>query len=304
MSTKTWLGGSGQFANPSLWEPSTVPTFGDTAVLDSGIISVGAGAANGVNFVMAGQSAQTAPLLQFQGSTFIGNISETNTHASQYGTVSLAANATVTATRGVTLSGAAGGSTTASLSVQEQPYSTFKVWGASSVADGATFTVSGGSGTGTFENDGVIQVGGGSALNLDTVSVKGNGTIDALAATGGSAPEIRLNAVNAGETVALNAGNLSLWHPMSFAGSVTNFGAAASITLYTTQATSAVFNKTGPTAGDLILNDGGSIAANIKISGQANIYWSDDPASGSVTLTAYNTGHSVPSTTVLAGPAA
>jgi hypothetical protein len=70
--------------------------------------------------------------------------------------------------------------------------------------------------------------------------------------------------------------------------------------LNNTQATQAIFAKSSPTAGELFLYDGSALVADLHISGQGQLYATDIQtglSSGSVLLTAYDTGHSIPMTT-------
>ena len=171
--------------------------------------------------------------------------------------------------------------------------------GDSSLTDGATLDIQE-LGTGSLPND-PLENDGSFSLSASTLEIGNLTGQGAISATDNSTLDIG-SATSSGETILLGAANLSLGGPLfaanpglTFLPPVTEFGSTSSISLYNTQATSEVFAKTAPTAGELSLYNGTTLVADLHISGQANIYASYNPVGeGTVTLTPYDTGHSLP----------
>lgn len=175
------------------------------------------------------------------------------------------------------------------------------VQGDSRLTNGATFDIqeigTGNLPNGPLENNGTFTL---SASTLEVGNLAGQGVISA---THKSTLDIG-SATTSGETIQLTAANLNIGGPLftanpglTFLAPITHFGADSSITLADTEATSEVFAKATATAGELFLYNGTALVADLHISGQAHIYASYNPAliaGGSVTLTAHDTGHSLP----------
>lgn len=220
-------------------------------------------------------------------------------------TLGLYGGATVT-TSGIQMSG--GMLTVASYVDTAKPIAPLIVRGDSSLANGASLSVElqgykrVGQG-GPLENDGTMTV---SASRLFVGHLSGQGVISA---TDGSTLGIQIASASSAETIQLTSAHLDIGYTgvfgppptnpgLSFLAPITDFGPTSSITLFNTQATSEVFAKSSPTAGELFLYNGSTPVADLHISGQANIYASNPSPSpsafGSILLTPYDTGHSLP----------
>ncbi len=285
--TRVWNGSSDAFGTPGDWSPNGVPQAGDTAVVASGYVAVGAGDANGVNFLLQGGEVD----FHTAGSYSIGSVQGAGEIVLGYP----GQNVTLTTT-GFVVSGG-------SLAMREFVSSTSKliVHGNSSVDNGGTLdnhligTAS--LGSGPLENDGTMTVSG--ASTVSTGALTGTGVVQV---TGNS--NLSLYSAPTSETIKLQSGHLTIGGApsvpdtvMQFLAPVTQFGASSTITLDDVVATQEVFTKTAPTAGELFLYNGSTLVADLHISGQAHIYASYMPpasAPAAVTLTAYDTGHSLP----------
>lgn len=285
--TRVWDGSYGSFTAAGHWSPNGIPQAGDTAVISGGDVSVASGSASGVNFLLkGGEVAFTSA-----GSYGIGTLKGSGMMQLGY------PQQTVTvATTGVSMSGG-------SLYVGEfvGTGSMLAIHGNSTLSNGASLTVQlNGTASlprGTLENDGTMTVNG-STLSVGTLT--GHGTVVAKANS-----TLNVTAADASETIQLQSAHLNVGGlpvqgstAMQFLASVTNFGATSAITLNNTIATSDVFAKSSPTAGELFLYNGTQLVADMHVSGQAQIYASYNPSGSapSVTLTAYDTGHSLPLT--------
>jgi len=221
-------------------------------------------------------------------------------------TLGLYGGATVT-TSGIQMSG--GTLTVASNIDTAEAIAPLIVRGDSSLSNGANLSVElhgykrVGQG-GPLENDGTMTV---SASRLFVGHLSGQGVISA---TDGSTLRIQIASASSAETIQLTSAHLDIGYTgvfgppptnpgLSFLAPITDFGPTSSITLLNTQATSEVFAKSSPTAGELFLYNGATPVADLHISGQANIYASNPSPSpfGSILLTPYDTGHSLPITT-------
>ncbi|MDR3535605.1 MAG: hypothetical protein P4L71_03810 [Acetobacteraceae bacterium] len=284
--TRTWNGSSDAFATPGDWSPSGVPQAGDTAVVASGDVAIGAGTASGVNFLLQGGEVD----FHTAGSYSIGTL-----HGSGQVTLGYPGQSVTLTTTGLAVSGG-------TLAMREFSSSTTSliVHGNSSVTNGGVLSSqyigTGSLPRGPLENDGTMTVSG---STLSVGALTGSGIV---LATGNS--NLSLYSAPTSETIELQSGHLTIGGApnlpdtvMQFLAPVKQFGASSAITLDAVQATQEVFAKSAPTAGELFLYNGSTLVADLHISGQANIYAADTPAGlvpGSVTLTAYDTGHSLP----------
>lgn len=286
--TRTWTGTAGNFATPGAWTPMGVPQAGDKAVIgNGGQVSVAPGNATGVSMVLNGG------MLQFNqaGTYSLGGISGAGSMYLGY-----PQQQDVVRTTGLHLSGA--------LYVGEfvSSNSYLLVGGPSTLSAGSSLTVQM-TGTaslphGMLENDSTMTLNGaqltvGALTGTGTIVARGNSTV-----TVSSAPT--------SETIKLTSGHLEIGAgagrpstALSFMAPVTDFGASSSITLDSTQATSAVFKMSAPTVGEMFLYNGSTLVGDLHISGQSTLYATDNLAgtpSGSLTITAYDTGHAIPLT--------
>lgn len=285
--TRTFTGGTAVFATPGDWTPYGVPVSGDTAIIKSGgDVTVNLGTATGVNFWLQGGTVE----IKSGGSYSIGALRGS-------GVVYLVTpgQTALVTTTGIQMSGG-------SITVDIYPLNTSRmiVHGDSSLTNGAmlaTQNLGDLQPAGPFENDGTMTV---DASTMVVGTLTGHGVIRA---TGDST--VSVIGTSAGETIQLLSAHLNIGsgaYPagtgMQFLGAVTHFGADSSITIDNTQATREVFTKSSPTAGELFLYNGSTMVADLHISGQASIFASNSSAGlgGSVLLTAYDTGHSIPIT--------
>jgi hypothetical protein len=282
---RMWTGGTGAFATPGNWAPAGAPQAGDTAIIGSGDVSMTPGFGNGVNVLLHGgemafvlSGSFNTGIWAGSGEVFIGYPGQ---------------DAVVT-TAGLFLTG---GTLDIRQFVSTSP--ALAIVGNSRITGGAVLDAQL-IGTGSLprapiENNGTMTLSG---STLQVGELTGQGVVRA---TGNSSVSV-IDAV-AGETIQLVSGHLTIGGgavlsstAMQFLAPVTDFGATSEITLANTQATSAVFSSTGAAAGQLLLYDGSTMVADLRISGQAHIYVSNVPAGlapGSVLLTAYDTGHSI-----------
>jgi hypothetical protein len=283
---RTWIGGTAAFATPGDWTPSGNPQAGDTAILKSGDVSVTPGFGNGVNFALQGGEMDFVLTGAFNTGTWSGS-----------GTVLLGmpGQDVVVTSAGISMTGG-------QLTIRQ--FNTDQValalHGNSSITGGAVLNTQL-IGTGSLprapiENDGTMKVSG---STLAVGELTGHGVVRAT-----NSSSVTVIGAGTGETVQLisahlyiGGGPIQTSTAMQFLAPVTDFGASSEITLNNTQATSEVFAKSTPTAGELLLYNGSAKVADLHISGQSHIYASDMPpgtAPGSVLLTAYDTGHSIP----------
>nr|WP_294520765.1 hypothetical protein [uncultured Rhodopila sp.] len=285
---RTWTG-DGSFDTASSWMPGGVPQNGDTAVVPSGSLQITPGNATGVNFVFAGGGAGFNVSGNYYTGLWYSNGTTANIGVGYPGqTVNVVTN-------GIDL-------THAQMIVAEIIYGTesLAIHGTSNIRAGSTLAVQD-VGTaslprGALENDGRMNL---DASTLAVGSVIGHGVVRA---TGNSI--ISTLFAGSSETIQLVAGHLDIGGSpigtstaMQFLAPITEFGRTSEISLNDTHATSEVFAKSGPTAGELFLYDGSALVADLHISGQAHIYAQQTPVAGSgdsVVLTAYDSGHSLP----------
>src|SRR6185437_10798752 len=291
--TRTWFGGSDTFANPADWTPNGVPQAGDTAVVTAGSAAVPLGFADGVNFSLQGTSAAPAEIgFRTAGAYSIGTLHVFGVDQIDIGT---GGQKVALTTGGIHTSGG-------QLRITEFiSGSTLAIHGNSSLANGATLDAhligTASLPHGPVENDGTMTV---NASTLAVGQLTGEGIVRA---TGGST--VSVISASAGEAIQLQSAHLYIGDSaiptstaMQFLAPVTHFGDGSVITLNNTQATSEVFAKSNPTAGELFLYNGSQLVADMHISGQSQIYATDIPAGpagpGSVLLTPYDTGHTLP----------
>jgi hypothetical protein len=284
--TRTWIGGTDAFATQADWTPGGIPQAGDTAVLRSGNVSMTPGFGNGVNFNLQGGAMQFVLNGSFNTGTWTGSGSVMLGYPGQ---------SPVVTTTGINLSGG-------ELDIRQ--FLTdgvgLAILGNSSLTGGAVLNAQL-IGTGSLPRA-PIQNDGTMTINASTVQVGGLTGQGVVRATNSSS--ITVISASTGETVQLvsahlyvGGGPIQSSTAMQFLAPITNFGANSQITLNNTQATSDIFVKSAPTAGELFLYNGTTLVADLHISGQAHIYASNIAPGlvpGSVLITAHDTGHSLP----------
>ena len=281
---RSWIGGSGSFATPGDWTPSGVPQAGDTAIIASGQVSVPAGFMSGVNLDLQGGEIEFTVSGTFNTGTWSG---------SGRVLVGYPAQAVSVTNTGILMNGGL-------LNINQFISSTggLAIHGNSMVAGGAVLDAQL-VGTGSLprapiENDGTMTING---STVEVGELTGQGT---LRAVGDSS--LSVISASAGETIQLVSAHLYIGGgpipsstALQFLAPITGFGAGSEITLNNTVATSAMFAKSGPRAGEMLLYNGANRVADLHIRGQAQIYASSPAGSGppSVLLTAFDTGHSI-----------
>lgn len=296
---RTWFGGDGAFGTAADWDGGIVPQAGDTAVIARGTVTMGTAGAPGVNFAFQSVPGQAVPAqnptLEFNsaGSYSIGTVRTSVNAEIRLDLTSVGALPNLTMA-GIHSSGS-------QLSILEYQGQAVVVRGDSSLINGASLSVRGFNGSrpplSHIENDGTMRIDASSAFlgalsGQGVVRVTSNGNVSITSAT-------------AGETIQLPSGHLSISNSSSspnsppFLAEITDFGANSSISLgdahvLAEQNPREVFVKSGPAAGELFIYEGSNKMVDLHISGQPNIYASSGVGSGSVLLTAYDTGHSFP----------
>ena len=150
---------------------------------------------------------------------------------------------------------------------------------------------------GPVENDGVMTVTGSTA---DIGMLDGNG---AIVATDGST--LNIQASVAGNTIQLNASTLYIGGQgggpgtfgapggLSFLAPIT-MDSFSIIILNATQATNEVVNTSGGSVTEVLLYNGTAKVADLHVGSQTMVYATDNPQTGTVTLTANNGSGSLP----------
>ena len=162
----------------------------------------------------------------------------------------------------------------ANLAINERPGASVAFDGISRISNDSTLTATGYAGTGLYTLDGTMTIDGSSTVNMDAVAVSGTGTFHLT----GDAALLRVGAVAAGETVALDGGMLSLADGMSFLGTITDaipavsrIGPTASVDVY--NALDAVRETFDPTTGMLDLyNAQGTEVTGLRFAGTGELY--------------------------------
>lgn len=147
------------------------------------------------------------------------------------------------------------------------------------VAAGATLGVAGGQ---VLNNGGILAEGGHVVL---TTELTGSGVVALLAGPQFQAPSVELGGiVGSDQTVALDAGTLTLDDPHDFLGTIQDWGAAGSIRLAHVTATDLNWAN-----GILSVRDGFLTEAQLHVAGSygADSFAFANGADGAVTLTAH-----------------
>jgi hypothetical protein len=286
-TTRTWIGGMGSFATPGAWTPNGVPQVADTAIVGSnGVVSFPVGVATGVSFDLRGGALQFTTT----GAFYIGNLTGSGTIL-----IGNPGQTDRVVTTGIRLAGT-------SLQINEfvGANASFAIHGDTLLSGGATLAAqlvgTASLPRASLENDGTMTM---KASTLAVGVLSGFGSVQATAGS-----TIDVIGASATENIQLVSGHIYVGGGpipsstgMQFLASVTNFGAGSAITFNNTQATSEVYQTTGAAAGQLILYNGTTEVADFKLSGQAAFFASNvqtPSGAGSVLVTAYDTGHSIP----------
>ena len=264
-------------------------------ILQSGQrVFVGANEWNGnsVSFVGASSPSQEG-FVTFNGANTLSGMTVDGAAGSPgYGGVGIGPRVALTV-GGITLDNG-------NLSVSERPYGALDVTGTSQIANNSTLTMTAYGGVGTFALNGVMSIDGSSTVNSDYVPVSGNGTFQL---TGNNAL-LRLGHVDAGDTVKLDGGTLSLTDGMHFLGTITDsvptasaIAPTASVHVYNAaDAVREVFNTTTGML-DLFNAQGGEVA-NLHFAGGGPLFAekTTDQPTNYVAITTHQSADSLPVT--------
>ncbi len=277
MTTLTWAGGSGSWADPAEWSGGVAPIPDETEIVDAGTVAVPAGGSLDAEDVLLDGAAS------FVGSGTAFGHRFTLDAAAVTGAVLLAdgsvgMSGTIEATSGtLAIEGEAAGGSPGELMLLDgaQMYAnggTVVLTG--TIANHATITVSAGS---TFVNDGEVAQAEGA------FEVEAGGTLagDGAFAIGlYSSLYLQPGAAPSAQDVSFTdvGGRLLLGDPASFGGTIENFHAGDLIDLTDTLADSVTYDAA---SGLAVVQDGGATVATLDIYG---------PASGSLIATPDGSG--------------
>jgi hypothetical protein len=208
-----------------------------------------------------------APLAAFTGFNALAYLVDAGSEGAMgHGAIAVDTGATL-ATNGMLVS-------SATMTLSERFGANLVLGGVSRVVHGSTLTATLFRGYGTYTVNGVLAIDGSSTVNMNYVSVTGNGLFHLT----GEDSLLRMGSVGADNTVVLDGGMLSLADGMNFHGTITDsapsasrIGTFSSVDVY--NAVSAVRETFNETTGMLNLFDAsGSAVANLKFAGTGDLY--------------------------------
>ena len=274
---------------------------GASAVIQSGTITLGNTKPNDITIYFAGPSQAVQPTLvldnaAFGPGVFLTLATSANSLPGQFPAVGFA---TITVDGYDTIEGriAVGigrGINPDFLNVSIAPYSQLNQEGTIGVTIGSRLQVSGtDQGPATLNNDGAINVSGGSVII--SADVIGSGTIAFLSEPSRASASVELGAgVSAMQHVSFDAPNyfasretLHIDSPSAFHGVIDGFkDQLDSITLANTQATEAYFAQVTPDSGALLLLNGQAVVGALTVTGThaSNAYGVSSNPDGSTTV--------------------
>ena len=296
----TWNGNDGSYTDATQWTPQDVPLYGGgaSALIQSGIVTLTDTRPNDITITLSGQAAANQPNLVLDNAALGPGVFLTlippNVFTQGRGFATITVEGYDTIEGRIWLGGRQVPQDTLTISIA--PYGQLNQEGTITVLDGSTLRVSGtGDAPAILNNDGVINIGGGSAVI--TADVIGSGSM-ALLSTTSFSPSLELSgSVAATQHVsfddpnrAASKENLRLDNPSTFHGIIDGFNNSTvgydSITLANTQATSAYFAQVTPDAGVLLLLDSQEVVAALTLTGTAaaNAYGVTNNSDGSTTV--------------------
>ena len=299
----TWNGNDGSYTDATQWTPEGVPLYdnGDTAVIQSGTVTLSNAAPDNITIFLGGTNAATQPDLVLNNAALGPDVQllltpftprqapgfETITvqgYDTNYGTISYGQS------YGDLI---IGGPENATIAIA--PYSQLNQEGR--IDAGSSLRITGSSDApATLNNDGTIDVSGGSiAISADVI---GSGTIafeggplvpfgTGLVEFGGGVSASQHISLSGPDSV-YSAANLRIDDPSAFHGVIDRFLSAsqARITLANTQATGAFFAQVTPDSGALLLLNGQQVVDALTVTGAhaTNAYGVSSNADGSTTI--------------------
>ena len=299
----TWNGNDGSYTAASNWTPQGVPLYGGgaSAVIQAGTVTLSNAEPNDISIALAGPSEANQPNFVLDNAAFgpgvyLTLVSFANSALGQAPAVGFA---TITVNGYDTNEGRislGGGKTNPDfLNIAIAPYSQLNQEGTISVFDSSQLRVSGaGEAPTTLNNDGMINVSGGSVVI--STDVIGSGTIAFVSASPGFGDAVELGAgVSATQHVSFSNPNLAsnreslrIDSPSAFHGAIDGFrDTLDSITLANTQATGAYFAQVTPDSGALLLLNGQEVVGALTVTGAhaSNAYGVSNNPDGSATVT-------------------
>ena len=292
----TWNGNDGSYTDATQWTPEGVPLYdnGDTAVIGAGTVTLDGAEPNDITIYLDGTSAATAPNLVLNNAALGPNVRLDLFQPVINGPLG-AATVTIQGydTNYGTITNSSYPYTPENATITIAAYSQLNQEGVIAVGAGPTLQVTGsGDAPATLNNDGAINVGGGSiAISTDVI---GSGTIGFTAAstTNPSASGfVELGAgVSASQHISFGLsgnGTLRIDDPSAFHGVIDGFAfPGAHVVVANTQATGAFFAQVTPDSGALLLLNGQQVVDALTVTGAhaTNAYGVSSNADGSTTI--------------------
>lgn len=277
MTTRTWNGTNDSFDNAAAWSPTGIPVSGDTAIINSGTVSLA-----------SNKSGVAIQLTEASGSTASTGLSLSNTTLDSSDSLRVVNNNSYNNTAPtVSIAG------TVTLAGTESFYGS-KI--AFTIPSGSTLV---NSGTMNFYSSSLVTTGGGTMQNSGTIAIVNPGSgpqvpvlSDPLTGTGtialGTHARLELGgAVASSQTIVMNDGAsgdqiLQLDQVSSFGGIINGFSSSDLIAVTNTPYTNATYTSTGASSGKLNLFSGATLEGSIAFQGQYTL--------GDFTLTFNNFG--------------
>ncbi|MGI4941249.1 MAG: beta strand repeat-containing protein [Janthinobacterium lividum] len=268
MAVKVWNGSSDIFENAADWTPASVPVAGDTATINSGIVtetgtfadsltlSLNASSADGGRLVLSGATLPATLRLDINGSGTSAAV-QVQGQVSNLGTITVTSSGSGSAT--FLVQNATDGSDT-----------TFANAGTIAVTDGtAQFFDFGGNAT-KMTNNGVLSVAStGAAASLAYTNLPTDGTGSVVIGSN-SVAEFAAS-VGTGQTVTFQPGNtsgtLKLDSVGAFQGSIKGLFSGDQIVFGGVAAPSVSYTSTSATSGVLQITSNGTTAASLNVQG-------------------------------------
>lgn len=300
----TWNGNDGSYTDPANWTPQDVPLWGGgaSALIQSGTVTLSNTKPNDITIALAGPSQAVQPNLVLENAALGPGVYLTLTTSANSlpGQSPAVGFATITVDGYDTIEGRISvgvgrGVNPDFLTVLISPYSQLNQEGTIGVTISSELQVSGtDQGPGTLNNDGAINVSGGSVII--SADVIGSGTIAFFSEPTSASAAVELGAgVSATQHISFDDPNyfasresLRIDSPSAFHGIIDGFkNRLDSITLANTQATGAYFAQVTPDSGALLLLNGQAVVGALTVTGThaSNAYGVSNNLDGSTTVT-------------------
>jgi hypothetical protein len=269
MTTRTWNGSNASFDTASDWSPNGIPSAGDTAVINSGTVSVNSETLSGIVVSLA-SSGSNFPTLVLNDATLDPSTRIRGNTGSL--AVVLEVNGTVT-NQGIAtfVSGFLGGQYDVDLANPGPAGTVLHNAGTINAKDGSIAFAAGVNSGAAVVNDGAISVWnpdgalqnvkfGAQLLGSGTVFLHPNVSVT-VASTVDSTQTFEFMSASGGNAA------LEIGTPASFQGTVSGFVSSDFIRLDNAPSTGLVYTPTGAHAGTLTLNNNGTTTASLNLIG-------------------------------------